>query len=174
MTDHALDPAVRPADASAHDADVLEVVVPFAEIPSMVGRPFRGRWLQVAADRLASFDHATYIDTEDGVGLDDTVYPEGLVEGFHLVGLLYHLTVPVVRVSDEGWEGWNYGIDKVRFTSPVTTNDRIRAVGTVSAVESRGNGFVVSFDSVIEVEGREKPGAVAAWRSLWRPPVSAD
>lgn len=56
----------------------------------------------------------------------------------------------------------------------MTTNDRIRAVGTVSAVEPRGNGYVVAFDSVIEVEGREKPGAVAAWRSLWRPPGSAD
>jgi acyl dehydratase len=144
----------------------VRAVATWDDIPSLVGREFESSWFTVDDDRLRLFDRATYVD-ENAVALTGAEYPDGLIEGFHLLALLDHLTNEVLQVDDPRWGGWNYGLDRVRFVSPVTTKDRIRVVGSVLEVTPRGDAQLVLIDCAIEVEGRDKPGMTARWRVLW-------
>ena len=60
--------------------------------------------------------------------------------------------------------GVNYGFDKVRFVSPVKVDSKIRAVGTVSAVDQKDpNTLQVTRTVTVEIEGETKPALVAEW-----------
>ena len=143
-------------------------VVTFAEIPSLAGRSFTGDWFAVDADRLALFDQASYVD-DNPDGFDLSVYPEQLVEGFHLLSLLDHLMSRTLRPAPGEISGWNYGLDRVRFVSPVRAGERMRLTFEVVRAEPRGDGYLLLFDCVIEVEKRTRPGFTAQWRVLWLP-----
>ena len=139
----------------------------WAEIETLVGQPFQGDWFQMDAGRLPVFDHVTYVDDNPNAVSSD-LYPDGLIEGFHLLALLDHLVNPVCFIDDPAWSGWNYGFDRVRFVSMVTAAERIRVAGRVSEVRPRGDDrYEVKLDCTIEVEGREKPAMVAEWRVVW-------
>jgi len=152
-------------------SEIRELCVPFAELPALVGRSFQGDWFIVDARNLSLFDRAIYTD-QNPYPLDARGYPEDLVEGFHLLALLDHLVNPLLRVSDGPCVAWNYGLDRVRFVSPVRAGQKIRVNGTVGAVRPKGSGFLILSRCAVEVEGREQPGMIADWWTYWLAPVS--
>ena len=150
------------------DPEIRDLCVPFARLPSLAGRSFLGDWHTIDASKLPLFDEAIYTD-QNPYPLDSSGYPEGLVEGFHLLALLDHLVNPLLRVSDGPCVGWNYGLDRVRFVSPVCAGQKIRVRGTVGAVKPKGSGFLILCQCTIEVEGHDRPGMVADWWTYWLP-----
>src|SRR5690606_24975851 len=60
----------------------------------------------------------------------------------------------------------NYGLDKVRFISPVKVGARIRMNAVIAEITEVQGGYQLTVDQTIEVEGGTKP-AVAA-RALYR------
>ncbi|GAA3987316.1 hypothetical protein GCM10022232_20690 [Streptomyces plumbiresistens] len=54
----------------------------------------------------------------------------------------------------------NYGLNKVRFPSPVKVGSRIRLVAKLVEVEDVPGGVQVAVDGAIEIEGGTKPAAV--------------
>ncbi|NUP47758.1 MAG: MaoC family dehydratase [Catenulispora sp.] len=136
------------------------------DLRALEGTTFTGEWFTVDADRLEQFDHATYTDENPDLP-GGTDYPDGLVEGFHLLALLDHLVTKALVATGRTVYGWNYGFDKVRFTSPVLAGQPIRVQGRISEVAPRADGCLALLDVQIEVEGREKPACIAAWRILW-------
>ncbi len=149
------------------------VTVTFEQIPSLAGRSFTGDWFAVDGDKLPLFEEASYVD-QNPDGLDLSVYPEQLVEGFHLLSLLDHLMNRVLRPAPGEISGWNYGLDRVRFVSPVRAGERMRLTFEVLQAEPRGDGYLLLFDCVIEVENRTRPGFTAQWRVLWLPADDGD
>nr|WP_269431757.1 MaoC family dehydratase [Corynebacterium deserti] len=60
----------------------------------------------------------------------------------------------------------NYGLDKVRFTSPVKVGSRIRMSAVVKEIsEVKGNGLHLVADGTVEIEGQERPAVVATFRT---------
>ncbi len=57
--------------------------------------------------------------------------------------------------------GVNYGTNRVRFVSPVPVGAKLRAGGTLAAVEDVPGGYQVSLDLTFEIQGSEKPACVA-------------
>ena len=58
--------------------------------------------------------------------------------------------------------GVNYGLNKVRFTSPVPVGSRLRARMTLlTATPIEGNGLQMAWSVAVEREGAEKPVCVA-------------
>ncbi len=56
----------------------------------------------------------------------------------------------------------NYGLNKVRFLNPVTVDSKIRSKVSLLSVEEKGSGRVLlTYKHEIEVEGKDKPAAVA-------------
>ena len=64
----------------------------------------------------------------------------------------------------------NYGIDKVRFTSPVKVGKKIRMNSIIEDVKERDNGVIyLKIKRVVEIEDGERPAMVASTISLLYP-----
>ena len=58
----------------------------------------------------------------------------------------------------------NYGLNRVRFVSPVRAGSNIRArMALQSLKDVPPDGMEVVFNATVEVEGGEKPCCVAEW-----------
>ncbi|MBX7443862.1 MULTISPECIES: MaoC family dehydratase [unclassified Arthrobacter] len=55
----------------------------------------------------------------------------------------------------------NYGLDKVRFTSPVTVGSKVRMQATIADVTEVKGGAQIKVNATIEIEGQERPAVVA-------------
>ena len=137
------------------------------DVAKLVGKRVVSSWIGVSEAAIEHFEQAAYLAQEDAK-FDLSAYPEGLVEGFHLLALLDYLVGQVSFIESDRWEGWNYGLDHVRFTHPVTTADRVRVQGEISGLDERGSAVLVTYDCQMEVEGVSKPALVATWKVLWR------
>jgi acyl dehydratase len=54
----------------------------------------------------------------------------------------------------------NYGLNKVRFPSPVRVGSRIRLAARLAEVEEVPGGLQITVDGTMEIEGAAKPAAV--------------
>jgi acyl dehydratase len=59
--------------------------------------------------------------------------------------------------------GINYGLNRVRFVSPVRAGSRIRTRSQVAAVDDFAEGIQVTWKITVDLEGAEKPALVAEW-----------
>ena len=139
---------------------------PWHGVLNLVGQRFVSPWLKVSQSAVEHFDEAAYLSTDESK-LDLSAYPEGLVEGFHILALLDNLVGQVSYVESSRWEGWNYGLDRVRFIHPVTTSDHVRVEGEISRADERGAAMLVTYDCQMRVRGVGKPALVATWKVLW-------
>ena len=57
----------------------------------------------------------------------------------------------------------NYGLNRVRFVSPVPSGSRVRARFTVGKVDDLPDSTQVTWNVTIEREGSDKPCVVADW-----------
>ena len=55
----------------------------------------------------------------------------------------------------------NYGLDKVRFTSPVKVGSKVRMQATIAHVTEVKGGAQIKVNATIEIEGQERPAVVA-------------
>ena len=60
----------------------------------------------------------------------------------------------------------NYGLDKVRFISPVKVGARVRMNAVVAEITEIAGGYQLAVDQTIEIDGGSKPAVVA--RGLYR------
>lgn len=132
--------------------------------PGMQGRTLVGEWFSIDPKRQQDFYTGTYLDQTYGPSIGE-MYPEGIVEGFHQLGLLDYLVAELVG----RWHGYNYGLDQVRFLRTLTIDERIRIRLLVSEVQPRGEGYRVTYEVTMEVEHAQKPCMVAQWIVLLLP-----
>ena len=134
------------------------------EITAAIGEPLgSSAWLTIDQARINAFADATgdhqwiHVDTDRAA---DGPFGRTIAHGYltlSLVVLLGH----EVFAFDTGRPMINYGINKVRFPSPVRVNSRIRAVVSIVGVASVPAGTQVSMSFLIEIEGEAKPACVA-------------
>ena len=55
----------------------------------------------------------------------------------------------------------NYGLEKVRFISPVTVGSRLRMGAVLASIAEIKGGVQIGVDQTIEIEGGTKPAAIA-------------
>jgi acyl dehydratase len=86
-----------------------------------------------------------------------------IAHGFLTLSLLSHLSEQTFAYTDRKM-GVNYGLNRVRFTSPVPAGSRVRARFTLAKYEAiEGNGVQVTWNTTVEIEGKDKPALVAEW-----------
>jgi acyl dehydratase len=56
--------------------------------------------------------------------------------------------------------GINYGVNKVRFPSPVTVGSRVRGQGVITEVAEISGGVQVIVSLTVEIENQPKPACV--------------
>ena len=82
-----------------------------------------------------------------------------IAHGYLSLSLLPVLLSDVINVSDQHM-GVNYGIDRVRFTSPVPSRSDVRAHAKLLSAEPKGDGILYKVGVEIEIKGQKKPAMV--------------
>lgn len=121
-------------------------------------------WLKVDQAMIDLFAEATgdrqwiHVDVERAA----REMPNGktIAHGYLVVSLLPRLfsTVYVIRHRSRAV---NYGSNKVRFVSPVEEGRRVRLHLVLKAADPVEGGFRFTFENTIELEGSQRPAAVA-------------
>jgi acyl dehydratase len=123
-------------------------------------------WLEITQERIDTFARA--IDDFQWIHVDParakaSPFGSTIAHGFLTLSLLSHLAESTFGFSDRRM-GINYGLNRVRFTSPVPVGSRVRARFTLQKFEPiEGNGVQVTWSVVVEIDGAAKPALVAEW-----------
>ncbi|WP_180899565.1 MaoC family dehydratase [Martelella soudanensis] len=121
-------------------------------------------WVAVTQDAISEFARLTGDDHWIHVDVDRAAreMPGGktIAHGLYLVSLMPHLQRDIYRIEHRG-RGLNYGYDRMRFVMPVPVGSRIRLALTLVEAEAHPKGTRIVNDTVIELEGAERPAIVA-------------
>jgi acyl dehydratase len=121
-------------------------------------------WLEVTQDRVNTFADATGDDQWIHVDVEKAKsgpFGRTIAHGYLTMSLIVPLFDELLDVQDVKM-GVNYGLEKVRFPTPVPVGSRIRLSATVNSVEEVvGNGVQMQVDCTVEVDGSDKPACVA-------------
>jgi acyl dehydratase len=145
------------------------VVTSVAELKELIGEEIGlSDWLEITQERVNQFADATgdhqyiHVDPERA---KQTFFGGTVAHGYltlSLIPYLGSLRQSGVKMQLGGRMGVNYGLNKVRFISPVHVGKRIRMRTKLVAVEEIGDRAVqTTSEQTIEVEGQEKPACVA-------------
>ena len=110
----------------------------------------------------ATGDHQ-WIHVDQDRARTESPYGTTIAHGFLTLSLLSYLMSQTVRVRIPAKMGINYGLNKVRFPSPVPSGARLRARATLQSVEDIPGGLQLVWHISIEREGGDKPCCVAEW-----------
>ena len=120
-------------------------------------------WLDVSQQRINTFADAT--DDHQWIHVDVERAKEGpfggtIAHGYLTLSLLPMLLGQTVKVSGFSM-GINYGLNKLRFPSPVPVGSKLRVGAKLATLEDVTGGVQLTYECTFEVEGNEKPAAVA-------------
>jgi acyl dehydratase len=136
----------------------------FDEIPGAVGEELgTGEWLEVTQDRVDTFADAT--DDHQWIHVDAERAATGpfggtIAHGFLTLSLIPFLGTTAFGIETPGAK-LNYGLNKVRFPTPVRVGQRVRDTVTLKACDDLPAGKQLTMTHVIEIEGVDKPACVA-------------
>jgi len=137
--------------------------ISLAELTSAGERDFgTSKWVTVDQRQIDLFAEAT--GDHQWIHVDPEAAKAGpfggtIAHGYLSLSLLPVLLSDVIKVSDQRM-GVNYGIDRVRFTSPVPSGSEVRAHARLLSAEPKGDGILYKVGVQIEIKGQEKPAMI--------------
>lgn len=140
-----------------------------SELQALVGQDVAvSEWIEVDQQRVDRFADAT--DDHQWIHIDPARAAKGpfggpIAHGFLTLSLLPHLTASAMEFRNTVL-GVNYGLNKVRFPSPVPVGSRLRGRFKLLSIEplpaQMGHpGAQLTWEVTIEREGGGKPVCVA-------------
>ena len=128
-------------------------------------------WLEINQERINNFAEATgdfqYIHIDESRATN-TPFGTTIAHGFLTLSLLSKLSSMGGGIKlNDAVMGINYGLDKVRFISPVKVDSKIRArFELVSAEEKKPKHYLLKHNVTVEIDGEEKPALIAEWLGM--------
>lgn len=132
---------------------------------SLVGAaPLVSEWLAVDQARVNEFAQATgdhqWIHVDPERARRESPFGGPIAHGFLTLSLIPSLLEQTVRLRQK--MGVNYGLNRVRFTSPLPVDSQVRASFAVASVDDVDNaGVQVVWNVTLERQGSERPVCVA-------------
>ncbi|MBB4711242.1 MaoC family dehydratase [Streptomyces luteogriseus] len=119
-------------------------------------------WIEVTQERIDTFADAT--GDHQWIHVDPERAKEGpfggpIAHGYLTLSLFIPLFTELLDVQGVTTKV-NYGLNKVRFPSPVKVGSRIRLTANLAEVEEVPGGVQITVEGAIEIEGASKPAAV--------------
>jgi acyl dehydratase len=119
-------------------------------------------WIEVTQERINTFADAT--GDHQWIHVDPEKAAEGpfgapIAHGYLTLSLFIPLFTELLDVQGVTTKV-NYGLNKVRFPSPVKVGSRIRLVAKLASVEDVPGGVQITVDGTVEIDGGAKPAAV--------------
>ena len=137
-----------------------------ADLAALEGREIgRSDWVVVDQSHIDLFAQATgdaqWIHV-DAARAATGPFGTTVAHGFLTLSLLSQLFAEAVSFGDVRMS-LNYGLNRVRFPSPVPVGSRLRAVCVLQGYEAIEGGAQLTVAITIEREGGAKPACVAEW-----------
>lgn len=147
----------------------MTTTVAYADIAGLAGTDLGwSDWLEVTQSRVDLFADATddhqWIHT-DPERAKDGPFGGAIAHGYLSLSLTVKFWTELLEVTGVTTKV-NYGLDKVRFVSPVKVGARVRMNAVIAEVTEVRGGYQLAVDQTIEVDGSDKPAVVA--RGLYR------
>ena len=146
----------------------LRIINGIEELKTLIGQEVAASdWLEVTQSRINDFADATedhqwiHIDVERSKA--DSPFHSTIAHGFLTLSMLPHLAAQAFKVEGDFKMGINYGLNRLRFVSPVPAGSRVRAKFTLQLVEDVAGGAQLTWSVTGEIEGGAKPALVAEW-----------
>jgi acyl dehydratase len=136
-----------------------------AEVPALVGQEVAvSDWITITQEQVNLFAEATgdhqwiHVDVEKAKA---GPFGAPIAHGFLTLSMLPKFFESAFEIRESGM-GVNYGLNKVRFTSPVPVGSRLRGRMTlVSSEPIDNNGVQMTWQVTVERENSAKPVCVA-------------
>jgi acyl dehydratase len=135
-------------------------------------RQFVGRelgvsdWVVVSQDRIDQFAACTgdrqwiHVDIERAER--ESPFGGPIAHGYLTLSLVAAMVTELGVIPPDAITGLNYGLDKVRFITPVKAGARVRLRAKLASVEPQDGGrLLLKLQSTLEIEGEAKPALVA-------------
>ncbi|MFV2068742.1 MAG: MaoC family dehydratase [Pirellulales bacterium] len=130
-------------------------------------------WLTVDQSSIDRFAEATrdadWIHCDPERAREEGPFGGTIAFGFWTISLLTYFLRQMTDCDYPAGAtfGYNYGFDRVRFTTPVRVGASIRATSRLLDVQPRGaDRYLVKTENHIEVQGEQKPAMVCEWLVL--------
>jgi acyl dehydratase len=143
---------------------MMRVITTFDELADAVGEHLGStEWLQVTQERVNAFADATgdhqwiHVDVERAA---DGPFGGTIAHGYLTLSLIPYFTPQLFRLETPGAR-LNYGVNRVRFPSPVKVGSRIRASAQIVEVTDVPAGKQMVTKVTVEIDGEAKPACVA-------------
>ena len=126
-------------------------------------------WLTVDQAMISAFANVTkdhqWIHVDVDRAAKESPFGSTIAHGFLTLALIPHLS-GIVDPSQPAYPDLklavNYGLNRVRFPSPVPANSKVRTRSKLAGVDKISDEcFQVIQEVTIEIEGQEKPACVA-------------
>jgi len=128
-------------------------------------------WITVDQSRINAFAactedfqfiHIDPVQAKQKAGFDSTI-----AHGFLVLSLFSNFAVQAAVALERTQVSINYGFEKLRFLTPVTSGSRVRGRFVLAdAVERKPDQWLLSYDVTVEIEDQSKPAIVARWITL--------
>jgi acyl dehydratase len=134
------------------------------DLSSFVGKELgTSSWIEIDQARINGFADAT--DDHQWIHVDadrakDGPFGQTIAHGYLTLSLLIPMWTSILEVRDVRTMV-NYGLNRVRFPSPVPSGSKIRARATLAGLEAIPGGAQLTIDILVEREGNDKPACVA-------------
>jgi acyl dehydratase len=136
-------------------------------------RDFVGReiavtdWFTVTQERIRQFAEVTedrqWIHVDRERAQKESPFGTTVAHGFLTLSLLSHFMKEAIQVRGGVRMGINYGLNKVRFPSPVRADSQIRARVSLHSVKDLPDAIEAVYGISVEGKDGEKPHCVAEW-----------
>ena len=120
-------------------------------------------YVEITQDQVNAFAEATgdhqwiHVDVEKA---KEGPFGGTIAHGYLTLSLVPWLGSQVFTLDTPGAK-LNYGVNKVRFPSPVPVGSRVRATVSVGEVTDVSAGKQLTLKYVVEIEDQDKPACVA-------------
>jgi acyl dehydratase len=124
-------------------------------------------WLLVTQDRIRQFAEATedrqWIHVDPARARQESPYGATIAHGFLTLSLLSYFLGQAIRMPRDVRMSVNYGLNRVRFPSPVRAGTEIRARVTLQSLKELPDSVEAVFGVSMEGKTAAKPCCVAEW-----------
>ena len=151
---------------------MLKIIKP-SEIESAIGTEIgTSEWVTINQGMIDKFAEATmdnqfiHVDPEQATPIFGSTIAHGFLSLSLVAGIPFKQEMGLVI---EGTKmGLNYGLDKVRFLSPVPVNSQVRiTMKCLDITEKNTNQYLMKTEVTMEIKGVEKPAYVAVTLSMF-------
>ena len=148
-------------------------IIKSTEIDSVIGQEVGASdWITIDQDRINKFAEATlddqfiHTDPEKATPVFGSTIAHGFLSLSLVAGIPFSQNIGLVL---EGTKmALNYGLDKVRFLSPVPVNSEVKIRMKCIEINEKNPGqFLAKTEVTMEIKGVDKPAFVAETLSMY-------